>query len=562
MSDRRRMRRAGLVAVAAAIAVLLSACVGIPTSGSVIAGREVSELEEGEFEIFPEGPVSGADQESILRGFTTAFSGSGNYEVARQFLTRELAESWDPRANVLVRNAAPRFVEIDGDSMEYSVITSASVDASGSYGSFTPATQSLPYQFVQEDGEWRISSAPDGIVLSSGTFTNLFAEHTLYFLDPTRQSLVPDLRWFPAGTAATRVVSALLDGPPPWLQGAVGTAFPDGTQLTSPQLVAVESNIAIVDLTAEALAADEGQRQLMRVQLEASLGNLASVSSVEISVAGTPLTVLEAGQNAPQPHPQIDNRALVMKDGEFGYYANDRVAPIDGLSNKIVETNPRDATVSAGGDRAVALGEGGVYLVSAQAESPLLVDSRPGLTAPSLDNYGFVWSAQAADPTSIRVFDSDGNASEVAATLPAGATIVSLTVSRDGARVAIFLDTNAGPRLIVAAIGRDANRNQLPVILGEPKVDVISNAGTAIDATWLDELSVATLSRGETETAVEVYTIGGQRTSLGSPGDAIAIVGGNSANGLRVLGSDGEISARRGSGWQGGLVGTFIATQR
>ena len=559
------LRHLSAIALVAVATLVLSACVMIPASGPVLTGREVSEQEFSRTEIVPEGPAAGADQEAILRGFISAHSGSGssgNYDVARQFLSATFAEEWDPRESVLIRSGANRFERVAEDAIEYSTTIAATVDADGAYTAFAPAPQSLTYEFVQEEGEWRIAGGPDGIVVLSETFDDLFSDHALYFLDPARQALVPDLRWFPRGTAATRVASALLAGPPSWLAGAVGTAFPDGTQLTSPRRVPVEDQVAVVDLTAEALAANPEQRQLMRLQLEASFGELPSVSSVEVLVEGTPMSILPMGQNAPQVRPQVDSRMLVLRDGEFGYLANNQITQIDGLSAKVAATNPTDVTLGFSGTLAATLSADGVYLVRAAADQPALVDARPGLIAPALDGYGYLWTAQRSDPGSIRATDLEGNQFAVATPLPSGAEIVSLAVSRDGARIAILLGTNAGPRLMVAAVIRDQNSDQVPVSLGEPRLDVIVNTGEAIDATWADELSVATLTSVGGVYAVNSYQVGGKSKDLGNPGRGVSIVGGNSESGLRVLGEDGVVQIRRGSGWQSGPKATLIATQR
>ncbi|MHA6694053.1 GerMN domain-containing protein [Homoserinimonas sp. A520] len=559
----RRMRRLGLMAGLTLAAMALSSCVTIPTDGPVLTGREVTEQELAASEVVPEGPVAGADQEMILGGFIDAHSGSGNYDIARQFLSSELAEEWEPRESVLIRTGNTDIERLGDASMEYNIVVSAVVDRDGMYTAYASAPQALVFEFVQEDGEWRISAAPNGIVLRSATFTELFKKHTLYFLDPTRQTLVPDLRWFPAGTAATRIVTALLNGPPPWLQGAVGTAFPDGTQLSSPRRVAVEAEVASIDLTEEALAANEAQRQLMRVQLEASLGQVASITSLELSVGGTPLTIPPLGPSAPQLRPQVDSRMLVLREGEFGYLANNRVTEIDGLSQKVVATNPTEVTLDASGTVAATLGAGGVYMVRTTAEDPLLVDARPGLIAPTLDGYGYIWTVQRSAPGSIRVTDLDGNQFEVQTTLPADGEIVSLEVARDGTRIAALLATNAGTRLVVASIIRDQNQDFVPVSLGsEPRVDLIVDSGTAIDATWMDELTVATLSSVGGAMEVTGLQVGGKHTDLGNPGAAVAIVGGNSEASLRVLSADGVVSVRRGSGWQSSAEVALIATQR
>ena len=231
--------------------------------------------------------------------------------------------------------------------MTYSFKTLAAVDATGSYTeSPTPLPQSLTYTFVKEGKQWRISDAPSGIVLSDGTFPNVFSPQTLYFLDPSLQHLVPDLRWFPSGTAPTRIVNALLAGPPPWLQkGAVTSVFPDGTQLTSPKVVLVSSGVARIDLSSEALAAKERERQLMKLQLTASLSGLASVRSIDITAEGSPFPIPDSEDGLPEFQRQVDGRAVVSRDGQFGYYANGKVTSIDQLSAGVLSATPTAATV-------------------------------------------------------------------------------------------------------------------------------------------------------------------------------------------------------------------------
>ena len=105
----------------------------------------------------------------------------------------------------------------------YSLTSSAYVNARGQYVAES-ATQTLPFTFAQNaDGEWRISGAPNGIVLSQAAFGAIFDAHPLYFFDPTSTFLVPDLRWFPrTSKLANRVVSELLKGPLAlWVAGGV-----------------------------------------------------------------------------------------------------------------------------------------------------------------------------------------------------------------------------------------------------------------------------------------------------------------------------------------------------
>jgi hypothetical protein len=562
----RERRRFGLAAgVAALTLAVLTACVGIPDSGPVNGGLSLSEVGGGANITFnPEGPQRDASQESILKGFVASFtSATGGYAVAKKFLTSAFANKWDPRVSVQVRSGAPHITQVDDSTLAYSFATVATVDSLGAY---TQNNQSftLPFAFVREGGQWRISAAPDGIVLADQTFERIFKQYTLYFLDPENQFLVPDLRWFPSGAAATRIVNAVLAGPPDWLKGAAFSRFPDGTQLSDAgSVITPVEGVAQIDLSKEAQSASVKERQYMYLQLTESLRSVSNISRVSLSIQGTPVQVVDLGAAAPQVDTTVDSQALVLQKNQFGFYSNNRVAALAGLSAKVLTLQPRAATLSSDQQTVAVLGAAGVSVVRRGTATPTLVDSRPGLIAPSLDEYGYLWSVPAGDPNAITVFDSSGVAHSLSPKLPAGSQMVSLEVSREGARVLMLLSTPTGPRVIVAAILRDEKLQ--PTSIGPAILDVSLASGVAVDATWVDQWTVATLVTGDGASKVELYAIGGQKTSMASLEPSTQIVGGNKGkDGLRVLGrDDSAIYTWGGSSWQSSKVSVdFIATQR
>jgi hypothetical protein len=567
MTDRRLRRWAAAIATVILTGATLSACVGIPNSGAVSEGKSISDSTVSrDIEIRPQGPVRGANQQAIVSGFIAAFSGAAdNYYVAREYLTTKMASSWDPRASVLIRTDSPKLASYDAKTIDYTFDSDAQVDASGAYKQLAGEAQNLRFQLVQVKGEWRISDAPDGIVLSDATFHSIFREYPLQFLDLASTHFVPDLRWFANGTASGRIVNALLAGPPPWLQRAVRTAFPDGTKLTPGTLVNIAAGVATVDLTAEVKSATTKERQLMQAQLYASLSGVPSISKVTILAAGEPLPIPDPDSTSDLPQPgqtAVDASALVVRDKEFGYLSNSgtRVSQIGNLSQRVAPLNPTGATLSSDGRSVAVLGDGGVSLV--RTDGVVALDRRQNLIAPTMDESGYVWTVQNSDPNSIQVWDAAGVAHPLVTTLESDARIVSLQVSRDGARVAVLLDTDSGARLVVAAIIRDPDK-LLPTALGQPILDTTVDRGEAIDASWYDGLSVATLIRTNGSPVVQVYEVGGGISSLGRPGDSVAIVGGNGREGLRVLGSDATLRAYRGSSWQSAASKiSLIATQR
>lgn len=563
--SRTRSRTGAVTTLALSVGLLVTSCVGIPSSGSVEAGPEFGELTETDTIFNPLGPQPGAEPLGILEGFIDAFTGTqSDYAVARQFLSTSFQAEWDPRHSVAIRLGSETFRTVDSDTLEYSFMTRAGLDEHGSYTANPLETQTLSYSFVQEDGEWRISEAPPGIVLAESTFRTIFSQHSLYFYDLALLRLVPDQRWFPGGSTATRIVSALLEGVPPWLEGAVVSQFPEGTALTQGTAVTVESSIARVDLTSEAAGASPRQRQLMKLQLSESLASVSSVASVELSVSGTSLAIDALGADAPVVDPRVDARPLILKDDVFGYAAGDELTPITSLSQKIVDLAATAATLGALGNTASVLaGDGTVWTVRGGQIPPRLVDSRPNLISPSLDDYGYTWSIPRDRPDGLLVFDFEGNSYPVVTGFANPASVVSIDVSRDGARVAVLLQGAAGPRLVVAAVIRDGAQGYVPTTLGTPILDVLLEPGDALDATWVDESSVATLEVAGDVYTTMLYEVGGFAVSLGRTEPAEAIVGGNGRTGIRLLGADGSVSTPRGSGWQRtNVTAEFIATQR
>jgi hypothetical protein len=482
-----------------------------------------------------------------------------DYSIARLFLSSDFSTVWDPDESVTIRTstAVARTGPAES-SMLYSLTSTARVDADGRYFEQKPAEQTLEFRFAKEGGEWRISQAPNGIVLSQSTFTVVFTERALYFFDPSFGYLVPDVRWFPArATVSVRIARALLAGPASWLkQGAVVTAFPDATTLGT-STVRFQSNTAIVDLSAQALAASPKQRDRMRQQLIATLG----ATEVDMTVGGVELTTPAPSSKA-LVDPPVDGAVLVGTGNQFGLDAGDGISAIAGISGPAVSLGAIDVAL-ANDKRAAAIlsGDGAVYAVRVGG-TPVAVDGRPGLTAPSIDPFGFVWSAQGANAESITTHDVAGAEHPIQSSLPPGASIVSMSVSRDGARLLLYLSTAQGPRLVVVGIIRGQGR--VPTQLGE-LLDLPAAQNPPIDATWVDERTVATLSRSGSGALVTVFEVGGASAQLGQVPDATSLVGGNGGlAGMRLLRTSGEVwRPQGGGGWVNtGIIASFLATKQ
>ncbi|MCU1476201.1 MAG: hypothetical protein JWQ64_894 [Subtercola sp.] len=555
---RRSARRVALALAAAVTAVLaVSGCTGIPNSGAVHSQEVSSTPDDSDVILLPPDPVSGANQSQILNGFLqAAASPQGDYKVARKYLTSDFSKTWDPNAGVLIDAGQPAETTLSDTAMNISVTPLAEVDATGEYlESSSSAAVTLPFTFAQEGGQWRISAANPGIILEQLRFSQVFSSHPLYFYDPTYTYLVPDVRWFAKDeTTSTRVVKALLAGPAPWLgQGAVVTAFPDGTE-NSP--VVVESGRANVDLSSQILSQTPQSLQRMQYQLDESLSTVASVASVVITVNQNQVPI--AAGPTPTVNPRVNSQPLVDMANVFGYLSNDAPVPIPGVSDKVQALAPLSVTSSA---RVFAVGTAiGVFAVQPGANDAVLVDNRPNLVPPSLDPAGYVWTVPAGSPGDVHAYGSDGTVHPVAVNWDGAQSIVSLDVSRDGTRVLAFTLADGAPKLVVAAVIRD--KDGVPQRLGDPVI-LASGPGTPEDATWVDDSNVASLTASASgDDRIVLQQIGGISSNLGVPVSAVSLSGANDVSGLWLLTSAGDLQQQRGSGWQTNTKGvSLLATQ-
>ena len=543
--------RAAIGAVASLSVLLLAGCVGIPNSGPVEKGDAISTTEEIDIIFQPSGPGADESQEDILRGFIrAALNPLNNFEVARSFLSSSFSDDWKPDAGVTIDQSGRNTQVISETSIDLKLSPVAMVDSNGEYSTIPAAAPvARSYTFVKENGQWRISAAPDGIVMLSTEFAEVYNSYPLYFFDPSYRRLVPDVRWFPrvASNTGTRIARALITGPSAWLAGAVVTAFPEGTGVTS---VPVDAGVASVDLSGPVLDSTEATLGRMQVQLRASLLALSGVSNVRVTVDSTEVPLATSGDPTLVTSPRVDSRALVLRSGQFGFFTGSSLTPIEGISEDVASLSATSIAFSDSvpGLQLAAVGTAaGVYAV-APASTPGLIDERAALIEPSIDPEGFVWTVPRGSPLDIRVAAAGRTASSFTATWDGASEIVSLDVSRDGARVLAFLTMDGEPRLVVASVIRD--KDGTPTGLGEP-VDVAEGAGTAVDATWVDSLSVASATLTSSgDNAIVQQQIGGTTTELADATEVVALVGSNDVVGLRVLASDGTILQQSANTWQ------------
>ena len=561
----RGWRSLTVVALAAFVAVL-TACTSLPTSGEANAGLALDEADfDPDINQIAARPLEGASPEQIVEGFLdAALTPDNGWAIAREFLSPELAATWRPTAGVSIDSGAPQrefTADIDGDeesaeSGDVRVVLDqvARVDESGAYTELPGDASVASFALERnEEGEWRITTADDGIFLDAESFTQVYRRYSLQYYDPSWTHLVPDLRWYPRrATIATTLTQALLNGDPSeWLEPGVRSAFPGDVSLAVDAVPISPEKIATVELTPAAAGLDSTQIARMRTQLEATL-RPAGVTEVRLTVNGRDLdasrAVVETGRTESSP--------VILTETEFGAYIGDEIVPYEGITPGVVAVAPSISAVDVAADdsrAAMQLDSGQVYTVADGSVDEL--DSRAGLIKPSIDPYGFTWTVPAASPQALTAWAPDVSSAEVQSAFPDASSISELRVAADGVRAAAVITVGGQRWLVVAAIIRD--ENQVPVELG-PMHQVAQIEGATLGMAWVGEDALGILVDADGSRIVRTQAVGGPGAEAAAPSQAVSLSGGRTSAAVRILDGEGVVFAQRGTTWQMGLSAVLV----
>ncbi|WP_225753675.1 LpqB family beta-propeller domain-containing protein [Actinotalea sp. Marseille-Q4924] len=542
--------RSVVVAVLLAVVTALAGCAAIPTDGPIGTGEVVVRQPGAPVPLAIE-PEPDATPEQIIGGFLRAVDAGifDEFATARQFLTFQASAGWDPRARAVVyQGGGPDIVRQDEDTVLVTVPVAATIDGGGRLAEAPPSTrEEVAFELTQgAEGQWRISALEDGVLLSSPTFEQFYRRTPVYFATTDLEYLVPDVRWFPTRNQATAAVEALLAGPSPWLRDAVVTGVPDGARLST-TAVTVERGTALVDLSVEARLASAPERALLQAQLDATLMRQQGVlvNDVQMLIAGVPVDPPAVPDLAVDPPPGAGPYVLV--DGVLGLLERGTLVPAEGVAPLPPEANS-PAVQSGDGLVVVRLGSSQVAAVPSDGTAPVPLLTGTSLVAPSVDRFGWAWTAERSSAGLLRAARADGTTVDVELPWLAGRTVVALDVAADGARVAITSTGAEGAAVDVAGIARmeDGTPRQSgePLPLAPALVEVGAVA-------WVDEVTLGVLGRTTSQAAATVHLleVGGRTSALPLVDDAVGLAAGRGERGLYVLSADGALHARQGQSW-------------
>ena len=522
-----RQPKLRLIAGLVVLVALLSSCAKLPTSSEVKVGSDIQSGLTADYLYYsPSGPSEDASQTDIINGFLNAATGPQNdYQVAREYLAGNLAAQWNPSNELLIAEARP-VISVTGEtSARISFNALARIDSDGRYHDLGAGLKrQLNFEFTNESGQWRISSAPDATVLVRPVFDVLFKSYSLYFYDKQNRYLIPDLRWYATRVSTTtRLVSALLAGPSAWLSDAVQTAFPSKSKLAIDS-VTVENGTAIVDLDSSANHATVYERQRMLTQLTATLTQLANIFDVEIRIDHVPQKITNLPYEvslATNPDPIV-----LTADGFKALNA----------SNTRMKEADRAAASWAANDFAInnqqtllalksSLGVGVVKLTGAD-RSIVAVDTREKLLSPVIDPQGFIWTLGAHNDSALLALSADGAVNYSLLGWLGAYEHKAMAISREGGRIAFLVESNGKRRLLVSAIVR--NSSGVPISVSAP-IEIGQNQFLTGTITWIDDTTIGAITRDAQGLTFPVYLqVGGEIKKFSPVANAVSVV----ANGL------------------------------
>ncbi len=477
---RRRSAR-GILALLL-LALVVTACSGIPGSGPVVDVRNVADQAGQNVQDAPPTPVAGQRPVLIVRAFIDAAArislATDSYSVPRAYLTTAAQKSWQQAnrpAGVQILSTGDLRVEpslTDPATITISATSEGSLSTDQAYHSGNGLTYKVVVHLVQEKGQWRISDPPAALLILVSDFSRVFSARTLYFLDASHTVVVPDRRYLiktstPKNRVAT-LVNLLLAGPAGVLKGAAQSELEGGTLRTNvttdPNGLTTRVDLLGIDL---ATAAD---KTALAAQIVWSL--YPDAVQVAINVDGAPLDPTQASYTfsafesfSPDRVPGTGSVASdpYYVDGN-GFIVDLRTmtpltGPLGTGSAHVVSAAMSAATGTLAAVSSVAGGQALLIGQPTDLSAPQSALKARTLTQPSFTRTGNeAWVVQngSTNPEIYRVSTSPSatvtaiasRAKVAAGQLSGLGPVTGLTLSPDGVRVAIV----AGGHLYLGAI--------------------------------------------------------------------------------------------------------------
>lgn len=549
--DRRRVAR--LVALLLSLTAL-AGCASMPDGGPV-AGLSLDSSDQtqgSQVTVFALGPRAGAGPSAIVSGFLEALtSDDPGFAVARQYLTQDAVGQWDAGAGLTVLDTFTSTLYPEDNNLSQSAqvtLSGTKVATVSPEGAYSPVDQPtrLAFSLTQTPhGQWRISGLPSGLVLTRLDFQRIYHPFNLYYLNPLDQDrgLIGDPVFLRDGEDnAASLAAALVRGPTNSLAGAVDTAFPDGTVLTSRNLPIRDGQIQ-VPLSDIAATASPTQRRAMAVQLTWTMSQLSGVTGAAASARGTTIAFGSKTTMAGfDPAAGYGNTAYFERNGRlYLFVAGEQGSGQPALAPGPLSAQPATSQLPGWGAFAVSLdsrepsvaaisGDGGRLGVSTMRDGARMQTwlTQPELSSPTWDALGDLWVLSRPRPDVARQvwLLRAGQQPTLVTLADPTVRIEAIRVARDGTRIAAVVDAGASGtsgahpatrELRVGRVQRSPGGNAAPVIVNlTPIAPTLADVGAV---RWYGPDKLAVLGQQPNGgLQPELFDVdGSHETPLGAP---------------------------------------------
>jgi len=523
----RTRRYAGLLAVSACLLLLAGCGIGMPESGPIHdTGKVASVQQEGGFELDPRPPTPGATPSEIVTGFLDAMQATPlQTNTARQYLSKSLATSWNPQQETITysdkstsRGAGPVSVDLIGANR---------LDRQGVWDGPLPAKQRrLTFDLVRQDGEWRISSAPNALVVPVSWFESRFTQASLYYFDPTAQVLVPTPVFIPRGDQfATALVRDLLRAPDPRLSGVVRTFLPTG--VAEGLSVPVSSDgVAQVDLTGDLGEQSSHSARLMLAQLAWTLRQDDQIHAIRLTIDGRPVYP-GGGQVSVRGFQEYDPTGYSSAEGLWAlrggvvvtYNARRKFVPVAGGWGATAH-DVRSLAIGLDGDRAAAVTSDGRRVLLGSLYATGTVHPTPvrghDLLRPAWDHAGRLWLVDRTPSGAAVVYLKDGRVSQVPIPGITGEDVETFLVSRDGTRLVAVVRHGSRSEVVVSRLRADTDGRVTGGTRAFRISDPAEGAAQIQGLAWHSSTSVVVLQQLPRTALLQILPVDGSAAAFSS----------------------------------------------
>ena len=522
-------RRTTLIVTGLALCAALSGCVQMPHDGPVVEADSKGEIDQqlGYYND-PPPPASGEGPTEIVKHFLDAMAANPiQVSTARLFLTHQAAASWSPfdRTITYAESSLPEGVDRVGVTLN----EANHLDERGAWLGSLPRTQEhMTFPMVKEDGQWRIASAPDALIVPEVWYEQNYRQVSLYFFDPTSHILIPEPVFVPRGQLlVSSLVTALIAGPPKGLADVERTYVPHALKVSATTRVRADGTAEIALLGKPASLSPENAA-LMVAQFGWTLAQDPDITRLQLSIGGEQVTLaggtttfsVDQGLNYDPTVLQSSSLLYGLDDGRLVTGTPGAFSRVDGpmgvgdlgLSDASVSLR---ATLAAGvsGDRST------LYVTRVRgAGSPVdpVLQDGTDLLRPTWDFADRLWAVNRPDKAQI-AYIADGRARPVTVPGITGKHVRQALISRDGSRLVAVIQSHGRDIIRVARISYDSRGR----VIRASHARTISgqlDPGVAIkDIGWASPTSIAVLARpAATISELRTVPVDGAPAAIGS----------------------------------------------